>query len=159
MKRMIEMFVDQVVCDPQTHAPLLILASRGGRHKLALFIDPASAQAIVSRIESVDFARPMPHDLLAELVGALGAEVVRVELPEPTTARLRLKQGTRALRLEARASDAIALALRTGAPIFVAPRAIEASARADAEVPDAGAAAAAYLLAELPDREFGKWKM
>lgn len=109
--------------DPVTNAPIVILKAEGGTRLLPIWIGLFEANAIALEMEKISTQRPMTHDLLKNLVELLGATVERAvvdNLRENTFfATIYLQSAGRELRLDARPSDAIALALRTGAPLYV----------------------------------------
>jgi bifunctional DNase/RNase len=109
--------------DPATNAPIVILRTDDGGRFLPIWIGLFEANAIAMEMEGVTAPRPMTHDLLRDLARALGAEVTQAvvdNLRENTFhATVYLRSGAAECRLDARPSDAIALALRAGAPIFV----------------------------------------
>lgn len=117
------MTVRGLTLDPVTNAPIVILKADGGTRLLPIWIGLFEANAIALVMEKVTTARPMTHDLLRNLVDLLDARVVRTvvdNLRENTFhASVYLLAGGQERRLDARPSDAIALALRAGAPIFV----------------------------------------
>lgn len=125
----IEMFVGGLVLDPNTQAPVVVLKDEGGELVLPIWIGIAEATSIASAIKQLNMARPLTHDLMHDLFIELGVKVQRVvitELKESTYyAELVLSQGDRALILDSRPSDAIALALRASAPIYVVPQVLE----------------------------------
>ena len=118
------MTVRGLTLDPVTNAPIVILKSEGGTRLLPIWIGVFEANAIALEMEKISTPRPMTHDLLKSVIELLGARVERMvvdKLEENTFfASVYLRSGGQQLRLDARPSDAIALALRTGAPIFVA---------------------------------------
>jgi len=120
----VEMRIRGLILDPANDAPVVILREEEGTTFLPIWIGVFEAQAIALAIESVELPRPMTHDLLLSVAGALHAELERVEihaLREGTYfARLILAVGERELEIDSRPSDAIALALRAGAPIWTA---------------------------------------
>lgn len=91
---------------------------------LPIFIGPAEANAIKQRLEKARPPRPMTHDLLEDVITAMGAKLVRVEIDDLKAntflGRLVLEQRKKVTTLDARPSDSIALALGLGAPILVA---------------------------------------
>ena len=103
-------------------APLLLLRTEEGERVLPIGIGPIELTAIVARLAGTEFPRPMTHDLLTRIVRETGAEVSRVEITElrddAFIAAITLATGAREVDVDARPSDAIALALRTDAPIF-----------------------------------------
>jgi len=119
--------------DPVTNAPIVILKAEGGRRLLPIWIGLFEANAIALEMEKVATQRPMTHDLLKSIVDALGARVDRAvvdNLQENTFhASIYLRSGDVERRLDARPSDAIALALRARAPLFVTRDVLERSTR------------------------------
>jgi uncharacterized protein len=177
---MIQMHVSQLTVDPFTSMPILILKDEGERHALPVSVGLIEASAIASEIEKIALDRPQAHDLMRELIGRLSVKLERVEIRDVRDrkyfATLFLSApGKKRMQLDARPSDAIALALRTGAPIYVARKVIERAQRI--ELPDcdahgggpgdggagdfdlAEAARLKELLETMSDEEFGKWKM
>ena len=117
------MTVRGLTLDPVTNAPIVILKADGGTRLLPIWIGLFEANAIALVMEQITTARPMTHDLLKNLVELLDARVERAvvdNLKENTFyASVYLLARGEERRLDARPSDAIALALRAGAPIFV----------------------------------------
>lgn len=116
--------------DPVTSAPIVILRTEDGSRLLPIWIGPFEANAIALHMERVRTPRPLTHDLLRDLVALLGAETTRVVVDGLADNTFRASIYLRAggdeeRRLDARPSDAIALALRAGAPIFVARDVLE----------------------------------
>jgi len=101
----------------------LILSETGGNRRLPIIIGTFEAQAIALELESIKPPRPMTHDLLKNLVLSFNSNVDQVvinDLSEGTFfAQIHCKRNDDAFELDARPSDAIALAIRFGAPIFV----------------------------------------
>jgi bifunctional DNase/RNase len=120
----VEMFVGGLVLDPATQAPIVILKDESGAITLPIWIGIPEATSIASAIKQVAMARPLTHDLFFDLLLEVGVTVQRVvitELKESTYfAELVLGQGDRVMVLDSRPSDAIAMALRASAPIYVA---------------------------------------
>ena len=102
----------------------LILGEQEGNRRLPIIIGGSEAQAIALELEGIQAPRPMTHDLLRDLCNTLGAEMTEVlieDLRDGTFfAKIRLLNGGREYDLDARPSDAIALAVRLQAPIYVA---------------------------------------
>jgi bifunctional DNase/RNase len=119
----VEMFVGGLVIDPATQAPIVVLKDETGDLTLPIWIGIPEATSIASAIKQVAMARPLTHDLFYDLLLEVGVTVQRVvitELRESTYfAELILGQGDRVIVLDSRPSDAIALALRASAPIYV----------------------------------------
>lgn len=120
---MLRMKVKVVGVDRETLLPVVILTDDEERSYVPLVIGSAEANAIAVVLENVEIHRPLTHDLFLNSILALGAKIDRVELTDLTDdvyyAELHLLQSGKILRIDARPSDAIALALRSGAPIYV----------------------------------------
>jgi bifunctional DNase/RNase len=131
-----EMEVMGVAADPRSGAPVVFLRTKQDRRELTMFIGPAEAQAIALVLEGMRLPRPYTHDLALEAIHRLDGKVARVvitEMRENTYfAALVLERQGKEITLDARPSDAIALALRERAPIF-ATDAVLAGARAPGE--------------------------
>jgi hypothetical protein len=119
----IAVHVGTVALDPRTGSPLLILQESGGERALPIWIGFAEASSIASEIEQVPLPRPNSHDLVKRLVDGMGARVSRVVVTEMRGgtyfALLMLEARGRKLEIDARPSDAVAIALRMQAPLFV----------------------------------------
>ncbi len=120
---MIEMELVGVRVELPTNTPIVLLREiGGGRRMLPIFIGPPEATAIAFALEQVATPRPMTHDLLKNLLDELSVTLERVvvtDLQDSTFyAELHLVNGTETTLLSSRPSDAIALAARTGSPIF-----------------------------------------
>ena len=112
-----------LMLDPNSNVPIVILQDQERHFFLPIWIGVFEANAIALRIEGVEPPRPLTHDLLRSLLDHLHATVVRVEicsLKENTFyALIHVQRNGELTQIDARPSDAIALALRTDAPIFV----------------------------------------
>ena len=120
---MIEVVLRAVRVDVGTSTPLLLLEEVGGERVLPIFIGAPEATAIAYALGNVETPRPMSHDLLGNVIGSLGAQLFSVEITELVDnvffANLRLLRENTEISVSARPSDAVALALRVGAPILV----------------------------------------
>lgn len=126
---MIEMFVAGIALDARNGHPIVVLNDSTKRRALPIWIGMAEANAITRALDSVKPERPMTHDLLLNLITALGYKVEKVEINELASntyfATIVLVSSDPARKFEptkpidARPSDAIALALRAKSPIFV----------------------------------------
>ena len=130
MHRVIEMEVVGVRVELPTNQPIVLLREREGRHRMVpIFIGGPEATAIALALDEVATPRPMTHDLVKNILEALGAELVRLDvtaLSEGTFyADLHLKVADEMKLLTCRPSDGIALALRVGAPVFAAEEVVE----------------------------------
>jgi bifunctional DNase/RNase len=125
----IEMFVGGLVMDPTTQAPIVVLKDETGSVTLPIWIGITEATSIASAIKQIAMARPLTHDLFYDLLQQLGITVQRIvitELRESTYfAELILGQGDKVFVLDARPSDAVAMALRASAPIYVAQQVLD----------------------------------
>ncbi|MGD0055048.1 MAG: bifunctional nuclease family protein [Acidimicrobiales bacterium] len=120
---MIEVVLRAVRVDVGTSTPLLLLEEVGGDRVLPIFIGAPEATAIAYALGNIETPRPMSHDLLGNVIGALGAQLFAAEITELVDnvfyANLRLLRDSAEINVSARPSDAVALALRVGAPILV----------------------------------------
>jgi uncharacterized protein len=102
---------------------VIFLKSSADKRALPIFIDDSQAQSIVIQINKVEIPRPLTHDLFKSVLDALNCEMVRIEvsdlIDDTFYARLVLDHNGEVLDFDARPSDAICLALRFGAPMFV----------------------------------------
>lgn len=120
---MVEVTVDSIRVSVMNYQRVVILKEKQSNRYLPIWIGPAEADAIAVKLQGVAVARPLTHDLLNSVLSALGAVVTRIvvnELANDTFyARITLTVDGRALEIDSRPSDAIALAVRTNAPIYV----------------------------------------
>jgi bifunctional DNase/RNase len=157
--------VEKLLFDPDAGVSALVLKEKKGERQLPVWIGHTEALAIAAAIEGMKFSRPMTHDLLRSVIEHLDTKIewVRVhDVVDGTFLGLIGLDGPQGKReVDSRPSDAIALALRVGAPVFVDSALLEpADARAGTPLPIAGDSAADEdLLANLPDEIFGKYKM
>jgi bifunctional DNase/RNase len=159
----IEMAIKGLIPDPITNMPIIILREVEGKRVLPIWVGVFEGNAIALQIENVQTPRPMTHDLLKAVIDHLGGRVERVvvcELKENTFyATLHVASSKGILEVDARPSDAIALALRTGARIFVEEAVIEnaRSVEMGREPMDVGRLQ--KWLENLSDDDLGKYKM
>ncbi|HBN94684.1 MAG TPA: hypothetical protein DDZ66_00155 [Firmicutes bacterium] len=120
---MLRMKVKAVGIDRETLLPVVILTDEMEESYVPMVIGPAEANAIAVVLDNVEISRPLTHDLLLSSVLALGGKVDKVVITDLADdvyyAEVFLVHEGRTLRVDARPSDAIALALRSGAAIFV----------------------------------------
>lgn len=184
----VQMEVRGLILDPISKVPVVILRDPRNAVLLPIWIGPYEANAIVARLEGVEPARPMTHDLAANLLAALEAtldKVVICDLRESTFfavlhltphATLKGPSGepsgapraansapSSAIVVDARPSDAIALALRLNAPVFVLADVLERARLGEAGVADGAEADDAEnlkkVLADLRPEDLGKYMM
>ena len=119
----VEMKVGGLTLDPVTKTPIVILKDSDNKLNLPIWIGLMEATSMATELEGIKMARPMTHDLLRDLVEKAGGVVESIEvtsLQDNTYyATIRVKLGDRDVNIDSRPSDAIAIALRTNAPIFV----------------------------------------
>lgn len=142
----IEMFVGGLVLDPNNQHPVVVLKDESGTITLPIWIGVAEATSIASALKSLALPRPLTHDLFMAVFSELGVRVNRVvitELKDATYyAELILQVGDQALIMDSRPSDALAIAVRASAPIFVSSHVLDAvaSGKAPKAPPKAGSA-------------------
>lgn len=109
--------------DPLTNVPIVILKDDGEKNALPVWIGVLEASAIASELEKVQFSRPMTHDLLKDVLKHVNVKVEKIEVTDLKDnvyyATIHMTGGEGPFTIDSRPSDAIALALRTNAPIFV----------------------------------------
>ena len=156
-----EMDIYGVSFDMVGKQPIVLLKTIDGNRFLPIWIGHAEAAAILVKLQNAAAARPMTHDLLHDVVGQLDAEVISIavtEMRENTYyARITLQQNGSEIEVDSRPSDAIALAVRAGAKIYVADDVIEESGvefEGGASDEDIAKAAGVPPLAELDPDEF-----
>jgi len=127
----IQMSVGGLTLDPVTKTPIVILKDTENKLNLPIWIGLLEATAMATEIEGIKMARPMTHDLLKNILGEVGCSVESVEITELKEntyyASVHLSLGGRRVIIDSRPSDAIAIALRTKSPIYVAKAVLEAS--------------------------------
>jgi bifunctional DNase/RNase len=127
----IQMSVGGLTLDPVTKTPIVILKDTENKLNLPIWIGLLEATAMATEIEGIKMARPMTHDLLKTILGEVGCAVESVEITELKEntyyASVNLTVAGRQMMIDSRPSDAIALALRTKSPIYVAKAVLEAS--------------------------------
>lgn len=112
-----------------SNQPLVLLRERDGSRYLPIWIGPTEATAIATALEGVQPARPLTHDLMRSVLDAAGVLAVRVVVTEMRDsvyyADLALDVNGKEVRVSSRPSDAIALAVRTGTPVFGSPEVLD----------------------------------
>jgi hypothetical protein len=153
--------------DPASNTPIIILKSEDDQQAVPIWIGLLEATSIASALQNIKYDRPMTHDLLKNFADTLQISIVKVEvcdLKDNTFyARIYFVSKDQSFDIDARPSDAIALALRFKAPIFVEDSVMQQSKISDgeAEVVDnseEGKKWADYLTNLSPD-DFGKYKV
>ena len=159
----IEMTIQRLLIDPITNMPIIVLRDQEGERILPIWVGVFEANAIALQIENVETPRPMTHDLLKEMVSALGGLVERIvvsELRENTFyAAIHLETARGPVIVDARPSDAIALALRTRSKIFVDEAVIQSARSVEMSRDPMDIGRLQKWLEGLSDDELGKYKM
>lgn len=123
------MEIKGLMLDPSSNVPIVILKDAGSQLFLPIWIGVFEANAIALRVEGVETPRPMTHDLLHSTVEQLGGAIEKIlisDLQDNTFyARIFVHRDGEIIEVDARPSDAIALALRAEAPIFVSRPVLE----------------------------------
>lgn len=119
----LEMVVESIRVSLVTYQRVVILKEKDADRYLPIWIGPAEADAIAIKLQSVPVQRPLTHDLLQTMLEELGGRVTRIVVNDLSDdvfyARIVVEQNGRSLEIDSRPSDAIALAVRVNAPIFV----------------------------------------
>ena len=141
--------------------PIVLLKAVDTNKFLPIWIGHPEAAAILMKLQGASTPRPMTHDLLNDVLGQLDAEVISIavtEMRENTYyARITLKQNGSEIEVDSRPSDAIALAVRSGAKIYVADEVIDESGvefEGEASEDEIAAAAGVSRLSDLDPDEF-----
>jgi len=162
MTQLVPMSIKGLMLDPVSNSPIVVLKDEEEKFFLPIWVGIFEANAIALQLENVTTPRPMTHDLLRNMISELDAQVIRVvinDLRDSTFfAQIRLITGGRTLELDARPSDAIALALRTEAPIFVAQEVLDQAQTItpDGDDPDEKVK---KLFEQIDPEDLGKYKM
>lgn len=159
----IEMTIKGLMVDPITNMPIIILRDKDGQKVLPIWVGIFEANAIALQIENVATPRPMTHDLLKNVISDLEANVEKIvvcDLKENTFyAMIHIVVNGHTIAVDARPSDAIALALRAKAPIFVEDAVIENARTMDITSDKADSDRLQKWLESLDPEELGKYKM
>jgi hypothetical protein len=156
----LEMKVSGIALDPFTNTPIVILKDLTGEKILPIWIGFMEASSIAMELEKTPRVRPLTHDLMKNLLETLKFSVTKVEVTDLRNdtfyAEIRLRRGSEEHIIDSRPSDAIAIALRTGSPIFVKDEVLEKSKKLEV---DEEKEKLTDLLEKIPLGDFGKYKM
>lgn len=159
----VEMKVRGLALDPLSNMPIIILRDEEEKRSLPIWVGIFEANAIALELEKIPTPRPMTHDLIKNILETLDARVQKIEvndLRENTFfALIYLQIGNQELTVDARPSDAIALALRTGAPIFVDEDVIRRAKSVDVSKEVDEQERLKEWLEHLKPEDFGKFKI
>lgn len=128
---MIEVYVESIRVNMANYKRVVMLKEKTSNRYLPIWIGHFEADAIAIPMQKVPVSRPLTHDLLRAAIGALGARLERVVIndlaDETFYAKLILDQDGKSLEVDARPSDAIALAIRTEVPIYVEEKVLDSA--------------------------------
>jgi bifunctional DNase/RNase len=159
----VEMKIKGLMIDPVSNMPIIILKDATGQSVLPIWVGIFEANAIAVRLENILTPRPMTHDLLRNVIEELQARIQRItitDLKDNTFfARILLSCGDRDLAIDARPSDAMALALRAGAPIFVEQSVLDKSSSTDGSSDSEETERLRKWLESVDPEELGKYEM
>ncbi|MDA8395736.1 MAG: bifunctional nuclease family protein [Candidatus Dormibacteraeota bacterium] len=129
---LIEMAVDSIRIHMPSGQHVVVLKEKDAERFLPIWVGSAEANAIALKMDGIDTERPVTHDLMANMLEALGVTITRVVVSELRNdtfhARILGRVGGRDLELDSRSSDAIALALRVNSPIYVSSEVMDQAA-------------------------------
>ena len=160
----VEVRIRGLMMDPSTNMPIIMLKDVGSDSVIPIWVGIFEANSIAMEIEKVALPRPTTHDLTRNLIHHLNGhleKVVITEIKDETFhAVLWLRQGNEPVMVDARPSDAIALAMRADCPIFVAEEVMQ-SAKLNTSGPSDGPSADQLRgwLEGLNDEDLGRYKM
>ncbi len=126
---MIEMKVMGIALDTRTGSPIIVLNDVNNRRALPIWIGSAEASSIIRKIENIPSTRPLTHDLFLSFANNLGAEITRVEINDVDdqtyfSSIFLVDKDDKEIEIDARPSDAIAIAIRANVPIYVSANVI-----------------------------------
>lgn len=158
-----EFKIKGLMMDPITNSPIVILQDSQSGTLLPIWVGIFEANAIALQIERVDTPRPMTHDLLKNVLQHMDTQVEKIvvtELKENTFyALIHLRRDGQAMTIDSRPSDAIALALRTDAPIFVEEEVVQNSRNITLDKENLDPEEVKKWLESLNPEELGKYEM
>lgn len=158
-----EFKIKGLMMDPVTNSPIVILQDIEKSTLLPIWVGVFEANAIALQIERIDTPRPMTHDLLRNLLQQLEVEVEKIVVTELKNntfyALIHLKMGSGPVTIDSRPSDAIALALRTDAPIYVTQAVLSASQSITLDKDSVEPKDVREWLDNLSPEDLGKYKM
>lgn len=159
----VEMKVKGLMIDPVSNMPIIILKNPDGKSVLPIWVGIFEANAIAMQLEEVVSPRPMTHDLLKNVIEGLQAavdQVVITDLKDNTFfAVIHLRRDGERYSVDARPSDAMALALRASAPIYVERQVLEKTEGSGAEGESDQTERLRRWLETVDPEELGKYEM
>jgi hypothetical protein len=162
----IQMKVHGLTIDPFTNAPIVILKDMNNQNTLPIWIGVLEASAIATEMENIQPTRPMTHDLLKNILDKINLAISKIVVTDLKDnvyyATIYMTSDDYEYEIDARPSDAIAVALRSNSPIFVDKKVFEKSKKLLFKYdPSASDESNKWeeVLENLPPEEFGKYKM
>ncbi len=162
---MLEMKVEGLTLDPITNMPIIILKDLTGKKALPIWVGVFEANAIALEMEQVSTPRPMTHDLIKNILDGLNAKIEHIlvnDLKDNTFyAVISIMLNGNKFNIDSRPSDAIAVALRAKAPIYVSEKVIEDARSIDLSesIKDDDSEQWKKWLENLRPEDFGKYEM
>jgi len=160
---LIKMTVKGIALDPITNMPIIILKDPEEKRALPIWVGIFEANAIALELEKVSTPRPMTHDLLKNILEGLGVSVRQIvvnDLKENTFyAVIELQYNGNTFTIDSRPSDAIALALRVGAPIYVTEQVVTQAKSIEVSEEKEETDRWREWLENLKPEDFGRYKM
>lgn len=160
---MIGMTVRGIALDPITNMPIIILKDQDEKRALPIWVGIFEANAIALELEKIATPRPMTHDLIKNILDGVGASVQQIvinDLKENTFfAVIEVNFNGNVVNIDSRPSDAIALALRLNAPIFVTDKVVSKAKSMDIAAETEDSDRWREWLENLKPEDFGKYKM
>ena len=136
---MMEMVIDSIRVSLMNYQRVVILKAKENNRYLPIWIGPSEAESIALKLQDVEVPRPMTHDLLQSVISSLGATINRVVVSDLNNdtfyAKIILDVNGTTMEVDSRPSDAISLAVRSEAPIFVADTVVD---KAGVEMDESG---------------------
>ena len=160
---MIKMEIKGLLMDPVSNMPVVVLRDAANGVFLPIWVGIFEANAIALQMEKIATPRPMTHDLLKNLLSELDAKVERIVINDlrdnPFFARIHLLRGDTRWNVDSRPSDAIALALRVDAEIFVEEEVLEKSKTLKPDGEETDPERLKKWLEEVNPEDLGKYRM
>lgn len=164
---LIEMKVDSLAMDPLTNVPILILKNALEDRTLPIWIGVLEASAIATELENITFSRPITHDLIHSILSSTKVEVLKIEVTDIKEnvyyAKIHMTSNGKHIAVDSRPSDAIAIALRAEAPIFVESSVLDSSVdisvKEEGSVKEMNREELLDIFEDLSPEDFSKYKM
>jgi uncharacterized protein len=165
---LIEVKISGLTIDPVTNTPIVILKDLEEKKVIPIWIGIFEASAIATEMEKIAFSRPMTHDLINEILRSVDVKVTKIEINDLRNntffANIHLQKDGKDFIVDARPSDAIAIALRANSPIFVDDKVIAKSRDIDfgtkiTDIDNFKKEKLREFLENLSPEDFGKYKM